>query len=205
MITIINYGLGNIKAFQNVFTKLGIQHNVASEPNELLKAEKVILPGVGAFDWAMSSLNKSGMRDALDDMVLRKKIPILGVCVGMQMMANESEEGFLPGLGWIDGVVLRLDQSSPYKKISLPHMGWNDTENIRGSLFLGISDPQFYFLHSYYFRANNESNIIAKTNYGIEFASAVQSQNIFGVQFHPEKSHGWGVSLLKNFINFGHA
>lgn len=206
MIAIVNYGLGNIRALQNIFSRLGVPCIVASEPKELLSANKIILPGVGAFDWAISALNNSGMRDTLDNMVLNQHIPVLGICVGMQMMADASEEGRLPGLGWIDGVVLRFNLSGHNKKIRLPHMGWNDVESDCASfLFSEISQPQFYFLHSYYFLPSNESNVISKTCYGIKFASAVQSQNILGVQFHPEKSHGWGVSLLKNFLKYKYA
>jgi glutamine amidotransferase len=206
MIAIVNYGLGNIQAFRNIFTRLGIPCVIAYEPKQLLGAQKIILPGVGAFDWAMNALNKSGMRDILDDMVINKHIPVLGICVGMQMMANTSEEGSLSGLGWIDGSVLRFDGTSLNKKIRLPHMGWNDVEVECGcTLFSGIFNPQFYFLHSYYFLPSNELNVVANTHYGIKFASALQKKNIFGVQFHPEKSHGWGVSLLENFLSYKYA
>jgi glutamine amidotransferase len=202
MITLINYGLGNIQAFVNIYKKLEVSVKVAETVSQLEKSEKIILPGVGAFDWAMARLNDSGMRQTLDELVLEKKIPILGVCVGMQIMAKSSEEGNLPGLGWIDAEVKRFDQSSSAQKMYLPHMGWNDavpchTEN----LFKGMSSPQFYFLHSYYFLPHSAKNILSVTDYHGQFASAVQSENIFGTQFHPEKSHENGIRLLKNFAD----
>jgi glutamine amidotransferase len=201
MIAIVNYGLGNLKAFINIFNRLNIPLIIAETNHELVKAEKIILPGVGAFDWAMRRLNESGLRDPLEKLVLVKKIPILGVCVGMQMMAKRSEEGVLDGLGWIDGEVKKFGQPSSAQKIHLPHMGWNDVRP-RGSngLFRDIeSEARFYFLHSYYLQPNQEEEMISVTDYGGPFASSVCSGNVFGVQFHPEKSHQWGIQLLKNF------
>ena len=200
MITILDYGLGNIRAFENVYRRLNLPVSVANTPGELMKAEKIILPGVGAFDWAMDCLNNSGLRDILDDMVLNKHIPILGVCVGMQMMANSSEEGVLPGLGWLDASVKRLVNVDIFPQIILPHMGWNDViPSFEHPLFSGMNTPSFYFLHSYFISPVYPSQILAKTQYGSEFTTAVSSSNIYGVQFHPEKSHAYGIQLLKNF------
>jgi glutamine amidotransferase len=200
MITLVNYGLGNIQAFHHIYTQLNLPVVIASTPEELRKASKIILPGVGSFDWAMERLNGSGMRSLLDDLVLVERVPVLGVCVGMQMMANGSEEGVLPGLGWLDADVRRFEGAQLPQKTLLPHMGWNDVQPSSDSpLFLGLTAPRFYFLHSYYFAPGRPVQTLATTRYGINFTSAVGDRNIYGVQFHPEKSHGWGVQLLNNF------
>ena len=198
-VTLVGYGLGNIQAFANIYHRLNIPVVIASNADQLLGAEKLILPGVGAFDWAMARLNESGMRARLDELVLHQKTPVLGVCVGMQMMANRSEEGEVPGLGWIDAEVVRF-QLAQVSHAPLPHMGWNDVNFLREDpLFVGISSPRFYFLHSYHFLAHHDSQILATTDYGHSFTSIASSSHIYGVQFHPEKSHHWGVQLLKNF------
>ena len=198
-VTLVGYGLGNIQAFANIYHRLNIPVVIASNANQLLGAEKLILPGVGAFDWAMARLNESGMRARLDELVLHQKTPVLGVCVGMQMMANRSEEGEISGLGWIDAEVVRF-QLPQVRHAPLPHMGWNDVNFLREDpLFVGISSPRFYFLHSYHFLAHHDSQILATTDYGHSFTSIASSSHIYGVQFHPEKSHHWGVQLLKNF------
>lgn len=202
MITIVNYGLGNIHAFENIYKRLNIPLCIASTSEELRNAERIILPGVGSFDWAMSRLNKSGMRNLLDELVIEKGRPVLGICVGMQMMAKRSDEGVLDGLGWIDAEVRKFDHTRFKQKTHLPHMGWNDVTPIDkgNNLFKGLnSGAQFYFLHSYYFYPHIHDNVIAVTDYNIEFASGVCSNNVYGVQFHPEKSHQWGIHLLKNF------
>jgi len=201
MITIISYGLGNVRALVNVYNQLNIPVSIATKCDDLKNATKVILPGVGAFDNAMQSLENSGMRKLLDEIVLHRHIPLLGICVGMQMFARASEEGNLPGLGWIDGVVKRFNLSSLKKPLSVPHMGWNDVNPLKiNGLFNGLDhEPRFYFLHSYYFHCQKDKDVVAITDYGGEFACAVNSGNIFGVQFHPEKSHQWGIRLLENF------
>lgn len=200
MITLVNYGLGNIQAFANIYKRLNIPVQVVQTSEELAGAQKIILPGVGAFDWAMSRLEESGMRATLEDLVLNRKRPVLGICVGMQMMAQRSEEGELPGLGWIDAEVKRFDETSFSQKTRLPHMGWNDVSPVATkSLFSGIDSSRFYFLHSYYFVPANQADVLATTDYNGPFTSAVQVGHVFGVQFHPEKSHQWGVQLLKNF------
>ncbi|MCC6545051.1 MAG: imidazole glycerol phosphate synthase subunit HisH [Nitrospirae bacterium] len=200
MISIVDYGLGNINAFANIYKRLNIDASIAATPEELRPAEKIILPGVGAFDWAMSRLNESGMRDVLDDLVVSKGKPVLGICVGMQMMARRSDEGVLDGLGWLDAEVKRFDETGFSQKTHLPHMGWNDViPRDTECLFKGMTAPRFYFLHSYYFAPGNPENVLATTDYNGHFASAVRAGNIYGVQFHPEKSHQWGIQLLKNF------
>lgn len=201
MITLVDYGLGNIQAFANIYKRLNIPVTVARTVDELSKATKIILPGVGAFDWAMIRLNDSGLRDCLDELVLEQKRPVLGICVGMQMMAGNSDEGKLEGLGWIGAEVKKFDETAFTQKTHLPHMGWNDViPQSMDCLFRGLeSHPRFYFLHSYYFLPKKSEEILSVTDYNIQFTSAVHSGNIFGVQFHPEKSHQWGIQLLKNF------
>jgi imidazole glycerol-phosphate synthase subunit HisH len=201
MITIINYGLGNIHAFVNVYKKLGINLRMATSVNDLRDSTKIILPGVGSFDYAMQKLNESGMRPALDKMVLQDKIPLLGICVGLQMLAHSSEEGVLPGLGYLDATVRKFDVTKMKGKMNLPHMGWNDVNPRNDSeLFHDMPEkPLFYFLHSYYFECNHPEDSIATADYGGEFVCAVNHENIYGVQFHPEKSHGNGIQVLRNF------
>lgn len=201
MITIVDYGLGNIQAFVNVYKRLHIPVTVARLPEDLSAATKLILPGVGAFDHAMERLNASGMRATLDELVLEKKIPVIGICVGMQMLADSSEEGSLPGLGWVPGRVRHFRSVAELTKLPLPHMGWNDVESVLGhALFRGLeADTRFYFLHSFYFECAQEAHVAARTEYGLNFSCAVSVENIYGVQFHPEKSHHFGVALLKNF------
>lgn len=203
MIAIVDYGLGNIQAFANIYKSLNFEILVAHTADELNVADKIILPGVGAFDWAMKKLNESGMRECLDDLVKVKKKPVLGICVGMQIIAEKSEEGVLQGLGWIDAEVKKFEVSSSDKKTQLPQMGWNDV-NPKNSdcLFKNLEiGSKFYFLHSYYFLPKNESDILATTDYNGLYTSCVRHENIFGVQFHPEKSHQWGIQLLKNFAD----
>jgi imidazole glycerol-phosphate synthase subunit HisH len=204
MITIIDYGLGNIRAFVNLYERLNIKIKIAHLPDDLKEASKIILPGVGAFDHAMMQLNHSGMRDELEKQVLLNKIPVVGICVGMQMLAKSSEEGKLQGLGWIEGNVKIFDASQIPYKTRLPHMGWNTINPINESpLLYGFNkESRFYFLHSYYFVCDNAENVIATTEYGIVYASAVKKDNIFGIQFHPEKSHFNGIQLLHNFAKF---
>jgi len=193
--------MGNIRAFANVYARLNIPVSVALTADDLKAATKIILPGVGAFDHAMRKLNNSGMRETLEKLVLDYRLPVIGICVGMQMMAKSSDEGVLPGLGWIDATVKRLNASVLNSKTQLPHMGWNTIHphNENPLLLTFSNDSRFYFLHSYYFQCNNPNDTIATTEYGIQYCSAINNKNIYGVQFHPEKSHQWGIQLLKNF------
>ncbi len=201
MIVLIDYGLGNINAFVNVFKRVNIPVKTAKNADELNGAIKLILPGVGAFDHAMFELDRSGMRNELDHLVLQKKVPVIGICVGMQMLGNSSDEGNLPGLGWIDAEIKKFDENTINQKTKLPHMGWNDVKPIKDTkLFEDLEkDALFYFLHSYYFKCNNENDIIATSFYGTEFTCATKHDNVYGVQFHPEKSHNYGEKLLHNF------
>ncbi|MGE5629207.1 MAG: imidazole glycerol phosphate synthase subunit HisH [Solirubrobacterales bacterium] len=200
MIAIIDYGLGNVRAFANVYKKLNIPAVIAAHAEDLKGATKIILPGVGSFDHAMQRFGNSGMRPVLEKMIFGDNISVMGICVGMQMLADSSEEGNLPGLGWIRGKVKKIVPSVEYS-VNIPHMGWNDVKPIKkGGLMNELeSDARFYFLHSYYFENRNNEDLLAVTAYAGEFACAVNSGNVYGVQFHPEKSHNWGIQLLKNF------
>lgn len=203
MITIVDYGLGNIQALANIYKRLDVPVTFARNADDLAGSTHIILPGVGAFDWAMERLEVSGMRSTLDRLVLEDKKHILGICVGMQMMARRSDEGSAAGLCWFDAEVKRFDEAHIQGRTHLPHMGWNDVQPLDTlGLFQDIgADASFYFLHSYYFAPKDTTDILAYTEYGDRFACAVQRQNIYGVQFHPEKSHGWGIQLLKNFAD----
>jgi glutamine amidotransferase len=201
MITIIDYGVGNIFAFQNVYKRLNISTKIAKNISDLESVSKIILPGVGAFDYAMQSLNTSGMREKLDELVLDKRVPVLGICVGMQMMGKKSDEGVMEGLKWIDADILKFDESLIKQRTKLPHMGWNDIVKTKNNILFDELDENaiFYFLHSFYFKCYNQDDVIATTEYGNSFTSAVNVNNIFGIQFHPEKSHRYGEQLLNNF------
>jgi glutamine amidotransferase len=203
MITIIDYGVGNINAFHNIYKSLGKDVCIAKNANDIQNATKLILPGVGHFDYAMKKFQDSGMVSIVSNLVQNNNIPILGICVGMQMLSNSSEEGELPGLGWINAKVKKIDSSLLTQTTCLPHMGWNDINIISDNFLLKNlpNIPRFYFLHSYYFDCMQENDIIATSTYGNSFACAVNHKNIFGVQFHPEKSHKYGIKLLENFSN----
>jgi len=201
MIVIINYGLGNIQAFVNMYKDLHIPVKVAKSASDLLGASKLILPGVGAFDHAMQSFNDSGMRSEVERLVLIEKTPILGICVGMQMLTNVSDEGQEQGLGWVKGKVTAFTSHIDCARFPSPHMGWNDVAPFANNpIFKDFTeDARFYFLHSYFFECTDVGQSIATTDYGLSFCCAVANENIYGVQFHPEKSHHFGVQLLKNF------
>ncbi len=201
MIAIINYGVGNIRAFVNIYNKLDIPIKIAEKESDLKNVDKLILPGVGAFDHAMAKLNSSGMRERIDELVLVKNTPVIGICVGMQMLANRSDEGISHGLGWIEADVKKFDVNKIQYKTHLPHMGWNDIYGTSNNPLLnGLQqNAKFYFLHSYYFHCHNEHDVLATADYGIKFTCAANHKNIYGVQFHPEKSHQFGIQLLNNF------
>lgn len=197
MIAIVDYGLGNVLAFLNVYERMNVAVSIAGTAADIKNADKLVLPGVGAFDRAMERLDASGLRDSIEEAVMVAKKPLLGVCVGMQMLADSSEEGGKSGLGWIGGAVRKF----PGNEVGLPHMGWNDVTPSRpNGLFAGMDDDaRFYFLHSYYFDCRDHRDRLATSEYGSEFCCAVNQGNVFGVQFHPEKSHHWGQHLLRNF------
>ena len=190
----------SVKAFQNVYKRLNIDVAIARHADDFRDASKLILPGVGAFDHAMALLNRSGMRPTIDELVLDKKVPVLGVCVGMQILASSSTEGRLPGLGWIDGHVADFRSSPTSSMLPVPHMGWNDVSVARDSrLFQQLqSDARFYFLHSFFFECHQaEATFWPARIAGADFGCAVNSANIYGVQFHPEKSHSFGTRRVE--------
>ena len=201
MIAILDYGLGNIRAFEQVYKEFRYDTQIVSSAKELRKAKKIILPGVGAFDWAMKKLNQSGLKELLNKKVLVEKTPVLGICIGLHLMAEKSEEGNCSGLGWIKGEVKKFDKKYIINKPKTPHMGWNTVKvKNKFELFNGINfDKGFYFIHSYYIEPLNKDNIMTTTEYGKVFVSGICSSNIYAVQFHPEKSHSNGIRLLKNF------
>jgi len=203
MIAIINYGLGNVGSIQNMLKKIGYADVIVSKnEDEINTAEKLILPGVGAFDNGMDKINESGLLPVLNENVLVRKKPVLGICLGMQLLTKGSEEGKRKGLGWINAETVKFSFGSENAELKIPHMGWNFVKNIRlHSLTKDLDETyRFYFVHSYYVSCKNESDILMKCHYGVDFTCAVQKDNIMGVQFHPEKSHKFGMRLLKNFV-----
>lgn len=204
MVTIVNYGLGNLGSIVNMFKRIGVESKISNSIEEIDNAEKILLPGVGAFDAAMELINKNGFREVLDKKALEEKVPILGICLGMQLLTKGSDEGQIPGLGWIPSYTYKFKLKSG---LPVPHMGWNEiivsNENVlsKGLYDLTIKGekPRFYFVHSYHVLVEDEVNSIMKTTYDICFDSAIRKGNIMGCQFHPEKSHKYGMQLLKNF------
>jgi imidazole glycerol-phosphate synthase subunit HisH len=203
MIGIINYGSGNVYAIANLHNRASIPHFVSDDVNKLKTADKLILPGVGAFDETMQMLKRNGLKDFLDEQVLVVKKPIIGVCVGMQILGESSEEGSEPGFGWIKGKVNKIDKTHLTQKPYLPHLGWNSIQiENKNDLLEGIDyETGFYYLHSYYFECKDENDIVATSVYGKNFACCINHENVFGVQFHPEKSHSNGIQLFKNYAN----
>lgn len=203
MICIVDYGVGNIQAFLNLFRRLGVEAQRADKPAALSDAMRLVLPGVGHFDHSMRMLNDSGMRPKLEELVLGAQVPVLGVCVGMQMLSEGSDEGSLPGLNWIPGRVRAFASQPQSSALPMPHMGWNELKpRPQSKLFSkGFEQaPQFYFLHSYFFDAKEKQDVAATANYGLDFDAVVSRGHIHGAQCHPEKSHHWGEQLLKNFL-----
>jgi glutamine amidotransferase len=200
MIVIVDYGMGNLGSVLNMFNKVGAKAKISSDLDEISKASKILLPGVGSFDTAMERIEASGMREVLNQKALVEKIPVLGICLGMQLLTNCSEEGKLPGLGWINGKTLSFkNRIEDYKRI--PHMGWN-VVNIKKNSKITldyVEEVRFYFVHSFFVKVENFENVLMQTDYGVTFDSAIVKDNIFGAQFHPEKSHKFGMTFFKNF------
>ncbi|WP_282160174.1 imidazole glycerol phosphate synthase subunit HisH [Ulvibacterium marinum] len=199
MITIVDYKVGNLGSIQNMLKKIGSESIITSDPKAISSAKKLILPGVGSYDSGVNSLKKYKLWDVLNEKVLKEKTPVLGICLGMQLLCNSSEEGKETGLGWIDAEVIRFRPKD--KKFKIPHMGWNYVHAKKASkLFQDMyEDPKFYFVHSYYVDARDDSSL-AKATYEISFDAAVEKGNVLGTQFHPEKSHKFGMKLLDNFV-----
>lgn len=201
MITIVNYGVGNLGSIVNMFKKVGAKAETSSEPDVLRNAEKLILPGVGAFDAGMRKLNEAGLVPLLNELVLEKKVPVIGLCLGMQLMTKKSEEGGEAGLGWIDAETVRFKFGQGNAHLKVPHMGWNTLDIQRQHPLVSDLGPEsrFYFVHSYHVVCADEADVVAYTDYGYPLAAIINKENIMGAQFHPEKSHKYGMQLLKNF------
>lgn len=204
MIGVVDYSVGNIQAFLTVFKRLGVPAIRVRTVEDLRGVDRLILPGVGSYDNAMRMLLRSGLREPLEERVIRDGIPVMGVCVGMQMLAMGSDEGSLPGLGWIPGRVKAFSGNPLSALLPMPHMGWNDLDVVRPSAFFSdfAPKPRFYFLHSYYFDCEREADVTATADYGVRFPCVVSSGHIHGIQCHPEKSHHFGASFLKNFSEY---
>lgn len=200
MITIVDYGMGNVGSVFNMLRKLRAKVQISSDKNEIEKSDKLILPGVGHFDRGMDSLNSSGLATILTEQVLVHKKPILGICLGMQMMTRGSEEGVQQGLGWVAADTIKLP---PTSNLKVPHMGWNQVRSpVSAKLFEhSLEEPErFYFVHSYYVRTDNLNDVAAFCHYGQDFVASFEVDNVMGVQFHPEKSHLFGMNLFKKFV-----
>ena len=198
MIAILDYGVGNLKSIYNMFKKVGVESFITSNIEDIKNANKYLLPGVGSFDHGINSLKNAPFFETLEKEVLENKKPILGICLGMQLLTNSSEEGQEKGLGWIDAQTMKFDLED--KNLSIPHMGWNKTIPINtNTIFRNLDENRFYFVHSYHVVCNSKENILATSNYGEIFTCSIYKENIYGVQFHPEKSHKFGMQLLKNF------
>lgn len=202
-IVIVDYGMGNLHSVLYKIKKLNADVVISSAKEEIASASKIILPGVGHFAAGMKKINDLGLRDVLDKKALDEKVPVMGICLGMQLLTNFSEEGNAEGLGWIKAKTIRFNKDK-VGALKIPHMGWNSVaiKNDPSGIMLGINgESYFYFVHSYYVKCENECDVLCRTNYGMEFDSGIFRENIFGFQFHPEKSHDSGLTLLKNFVN----
>ena len=204
MIVIVDYGIGNLGSIVNMLRKTGADAIVSSDYKKIENASKLILPGVGSFDYGMQQLNQLGFSDLLRKKVLEEKTPILGICLGMQLFCKKSEEGVLDGLGWLDAEVVKFTIDHSVSHLKIPHMGWSEIAIKKESKLLKdmYEIPRFYFVHSYHVKCKDEKDILTQTSYGYEFVSAVENENIVGVQFHPEKSHKFGLKLLRNFAEY---
>lgn len=198
MIVIVDYGMGNLGSILNIVKKVGGEAMVSSDPKVIAKAEKLILPGVGAFDQGMLNLERRGLIEVLNKKVLKENTPILGICLGLQLFTKKSEEGKSRGLGWVDAETVRFKTEG----LKIPHMGWDYIKVKKDSPLTKElpENPRFYFVHSYHLVCKDKKDVLATTEYGYEFVSAIQHNNIFGTQFHPEKSHKFGMVVMKNFV-----
>lgn len=203
MIVIIDYGMGNVGSIFNMLKKIGSQATISADPDEIMKADKLILPGVGAFDQGMMNLTERNLIPILNSKIVDNRCPVLGICLGMQLLSNRSEEGQLPGLGWIASEAKKFKFHSETMSLKVPHMGWNEVRlHDKSTLFKGFDEPfRFYFVHSYHVCCERAEDVLATSHYGYEFTAAVRKGNIMGTQFHPEKSHRYGMQLLQNFAN----
>ena len=204
MIVIIDYGVGNLSSIKNMLKKIGMDPVISNKAEDIIHADKLILPGVGHFDYGMQHLHESGLVDVLNKKILTNKTPILGICLGVQLLTEGSEEGKAKGLGWIKGKTVAFDKMKLDANHKIPHMGWTDIKGFEQSkLFTGMYDePRFYFVHSYHLQLDDPADVLASANYGYDFTVGIEHENILGVQFHPEKSHKYGMKLLENFVKY---
>ena len=202
MISIIDYGCGNPVSIRNMLKKIGYSAEISSDPKVIAASDKLILPGVGSFDHGMAKLEEFSLLPILNERVIEDKIPMLGICLGVQLFCKMSEEGTRAGLNWIDADVVKFDQKRMCESGKIPHMGWADTHAVRQNKLIPSEDevPRYYYVHAYHLDCRDDSQVLAKANHGYEFVAAVERDNILGVQFHPEKSHRFGMALLKNFV-----
>lgn len=202
MITIVDYNTGNLRSVQNMLKRIGHQSIITSKASEILNADKLILPGVGSFDYGINQLEELGLIGVLTEKVMKGKTPILGICLGAQLLTKGSEEGNIPGLAWFDADVVSFNKLKMGAELKIPHMSWSDIEyNKNSRLFAGFTElPRFYFVHSFHIQAANAEDIAASAVYGYKYTAALEKENILAVQFHPEKSHKFGMQVLKNFV-----
>lgn len=201
MLIIVDYGVGNLASMQNMLKKIGVPSKISSKKEDIEEADRLILPGVGAFDTCVEKLQQSGLIETLTYQVMSKKVPVLGVCVGMQLLFEGSEEGVLPGLGWINGRNIRFRKEQIPADYKIPHMSWTDVIPMKSARLLQeMEEPRFYFVHSYHAQIDRAGDGLIQANYGYPFVAGVERDNIVGVQFHPEKSHKFGMKLLQNFV-----
>ncbi len=202
MIVIVDYGMGNLGSILNMLKRIGVEATASSAPGDIEKAEKIILPGVGAFDNGMQNIRRLGLLPVLQEKVIDRKTPVMGICLGMQLLTGKSAEGVLPGLGWLDAETIRFKFPEGSNAMRIPHMGWNTLEVERENpLLAGLDEgARFYFVHSYHLVCHQKEDSLARTPYGYDFTSVVQRDNIYGTQFHPEKSHRYGMKILENFV-----
>lgn len=203
MLVIIDYEVGNLTSIKNMLKKVGSDSLISGKQEDIKKATKLILPGVGHFDYGMKKLKSSAYFEVLKHRVLVDKVPILGICLGAQLLTESSEEGNEPGLGWIKGKTIRFDEKKIGSTLKIPHMGWSDTQyNRKSKLFKDmLIDPRFYYVHSYHIMCANEEDVLCTSHHGYSFTAGVEHENVLGVQFHPEKSHKFGMKILQNFVN----
>ncbi len=201
MLVIIDYGVGNLGSIQNMLKKLGVDNVISSNKLDIENADKLILPGVGSFDYGMTKLTEGGFVDILNEKVLIRKTPILGICLGVQLFTQSSEEGTKKGLGWFNAQTVKFNFPNESIPRKIPNMGWANTKcNSSSKLFTNMyEEPRFYFVHSYHLKSSNAHEVVCTSEYGYEFAAGLEKDNIIGVQFHPEKSHKYGMATLKNY------
>jgi glutamine amidotransferase len=202
MLTIIDYKAGNVRSIQNMLKKIGVKSLISGKPEDVQAAEKLILPGVGHFDYGMEQLEKSGLIPVLNRKVMEEKIPILGICLGVQLFTKSSEEGSRAGLGWLNARTVAFDKNRLPEHCKIPHMGWNQVSyNPKSPIFANMpEDARFYFVHSFHLVGENPDDIVVEAEYGYKFTAGFEHENIIGLQFHPEKSHKFGMQVLRNFV-----